>query len=87
MQSIDSLGAFWLPDRDGDQLSGRLRFDPAGGGINLSLVGAFDNAVADGGEPAVRIFGWLGNNRVTLRSEWLSNHSLAKRIGGETKIN
>jgi ApeA N-terminal domain 1 len=68
MQSIDSLGLFWLPDHDGDQLAGRLKFDPAGGGINLSLVGAFDNAVADGGEPAVRIFGWLGNNPVTLES-------------------
>jgi hypothetical protein len=68
MQSIDRLGLFWLPDHDGDQLSGRLQFDPAGGGINLSLVGAFENAVADGGEPTVRIFGWLGNNRVTLES-------------------
>ena len=68
MQSIDSLGLFRLPDHDGDQLSGRLQFDPAGGGINLSLVGAFDNAVADGGEPTVRIFGWLGNNPVTLES-------------------
>jgi len=38
MQSIDSLGLFRLPDHDGDQLSGRLQFDPAGGGINLSLV-------------------------------------------------
>jgi hypothetical protein len=68
MQSIDSLGLFWLPDHDGDQLSGRLQFDPAGGGINLSLVGAFDNAVADGGEPTLRIFGWLGDNPVTLES-------------------
>ncbi|HKX13834.1 MAG TPA: HEPN domain-containing protein [Propionibacteriaceae bacterium] len=68
MQSIDSLGLFWLPDHDGDQLSGRLKFDPAGGDINLSLVGTFDNAVADGGEPTVRIFGWLGSNPVTLES-------------------
>ena len=28
----------------------------------------FDNAVADGGEPTVRIFGWLGDNPVTLES-------------------
>jgi hypothetical protein len=68
MQSIDSLGLFWLPDHDGDRLSGRLKFDPAGGGINLSLVGTFDNAADDGGEPAVRIFGWLGSNPVTLES-------------------
>jgi hypothetical protein len=68
MQSIDSLGVFWLPDHDGDQLSGRLRFNPADGGINLSLVGTFDSAVADGGEPTVRIFGWLGSKPVTLES-------------------
>jgi ApeA N-terminal domain 1 len=68
MQSIDSLGLFWLPDQDGDRLSGRLLFDPANGGINLSLVGAFDNAAADVGGPAIRIFGWLGNNPVTLES-------------------
>ena len=69
MQSIDSLGLFWLPDNDGDRLSGRLQFDPTNGGINLSLVGAFDNAAADDvGGPAIRIFGWLGNNPVTLES-------------------
>ncbi|MEV4139370.1 HEPN domain-containing protein [Dactylosporangium sp. NPDC049742] len=68
MQPIDSLGLFWLPghDEDGDRLSGRLQFDPAGGGIDLSLVGVFDHAVDDGGKPIVRIFGWLGNRPVTL---------------------
>jgi hypothetical protein len=76
VQSIDSLGLFWLPDHDGDQLSGRLQFDPAEGGINLSLVGTFDNAAADGGEPSVRIFGWLGSNPVTLESCFSKGSSL-----------
>jgi len=75
IQPIDSLGLFWLPDHDGDQLSGRLQFDPAGGGINLSLV--FDNAVANGGEPTVRIFGWLGNNPVTLEGCYSRDPPLA----------
>ncbi|WP_433051126.1 HEPN domain-containing protein [Dactylosporangium sp. CS-033363] len=68
MEHIDSLGLFWLPghEEDSDKLSGRLQFDPGGGGISLSLVGIFDNAVDDRGEPTVRIFGWLGNKPVTL---------------------
>jgi hypothetical protein len=66
MHSIDSSGLFWLPDHHNDKLSGRLQFNPVGGGIGLSVVGAFDNAAEDGSAPIVRIFGWLGNGPVTL---------------------
>jgi hypothetical protein len=73
MQPIDQLGYFWLAGHEDDCLSGRLLFDPAGGGITLTLVGRFDHAKEDGGEPTVRLMGWLGNDRVTLDRAYLSN--------------
>ena len=65
MKAFDELGLFWLPGHEEDALSGRLRFDPTGGGINLSLVGDFAHAPA-GPDSLFRIVGWRGNDRVTL---------------------
>ncbi len=66
MKAFDDLGLFWLPGHEEDALSGRLQFDPKGDGITLSLVGMFDNAPDDRGEPELRIVGWRGNDKVTL---------------------
>lgn len=66
MDAIDSLGVFWLPGHGDDKLSGRLQFEPVGGGIRLSLVGAFEHAVDNHGDPSQRVFGWIGNEPVTL---------------------
>jgi hypothetical protein len=66
MRAFDELGLFWLPGHEEDALSGRLQFDPKGDGINLSLVGAFDNAPDDGDDSEFRIVGWRGNDKVTL---------------------
>jgi hypothetical protein len=68
MRALDGLGVFWLSGYEEDALSGRLQFDPKDGGINLSLVGTFDNAPddGDGGEPKIRIIGWIGKDKVTL---------------------
>lgn len=76
VEPIDSLGAFWLPDHEDEVLTGRLRFDPAGGGTRLSLVGRFKNATEDGGEPIARILGWIESKPVTLESCFAtaSNH-------------
>ncbi|MFF0243396.1 ApeA N-terminal domain 1-containing protein [Streptosporangium sandarakinum] len=64
LEEIDSLGVFWIPGYDDDQLSGRLRFSPTEG-INLSLVGEFDNRPRTG-EPLRQIVGWIGSKEVTL---------------------
>ena len=66
MKEFDELGLFWLPGHEEDALSGRLQFDPKEGGINLSLVGGFDNAPDHGDSSKLRILGWRGNDRVTL---------------------
>jgi len=66
MRAFDELGLFWLPGHEEHALSGRLQFDPKGDGINLSLVGTFDNAPDDGGDSEFRIVGWRGNDKVTL---------------------
>jgi hypothetical protein len=66
MRAFDELGLFWLSGHEEDALSGRLQFDPKGDGINLSLVGMFDNAPDDGDDSQFRIVGWLGNDKVTL---------------------
>lgn len=71
MDPIDELGIFWLPERDDDSLTGRLVFEPGGKGVRLFLVGAFGQGDAidsddSDGESTERIFGWLGNDKVTL---------------------
>jgi hypothetical protein len=66
MRALDGLGLFWLPGREDDALSGRLIFNPSGDGINLTLVGTFDNAPNDQGDADVRILGWLDAKKVTL---------------------
>ena len=66
MKTIDGLGIFWIHGYEDDQLSGRLCFDPSGDGINLTLVGIFENAPNDRGEPNVRILGLLGSDKITL---------------------
>lgn len=65
MRSFDDLGVFWLAGYEDDTLSGQLQFDPAAGGIDLSLVGTFDRAV-DSGDATVRLNGWVGHDRITL---------------------
>jgi hypothetical protein len=60
MKEFDELGLFWLPGHEEDALSGRLQFDPKEGGINLSLVGGFDNAPDNGDSLKLRILGWRG---------------------------
>ncbi|MEU6425622.1 HEPN domain-containing protein [Microbispora sp. NPDC046973] len=64
MEEIDSLGVFWLPGRDEDQLSGRLQFDPIEG-IDLVLVGEFESRLRSG-EPIPQIVGWIESKQVTL---------------------
>jgi ApeA N-terminal domain 1 len=65
MRAFDELGLFWLPGHEDDALSGRLQFDPKGDGLNLSLVGEFENA-PDREDSQFRILGWRGNDRLTL---------------------
>jgi hypothetical protein len=65
MRTFDELGLFWLPGHEEDALSGRLQFDPNGDGLNLSLVGEFENA-PDREDSQSRILGWRGNDRLTL---------------------
>ncbi|NKE61754.1 hypothetical protein FXN61_35350 [Lentzea sp. PSKA42] len=72
MRSIDQLGVFWLEDHEDDVLSGRLTFDPSGSGVDLQLVGSFD-AHDRNHRTNVRIFGWIGNDKVTLDDCWASN--------------
>ncbi|MFI7224411.1 HEPN domain-containing protein [Nonomuraea angiospora] len=64
MEKIDSMGIFWLPGHDDDQLSGHLQFDPIDG-IDLSLVGHFGRTTRTG-EPVSRIVGWIESQAVTL---------------------
>ncbi|MCY1137776.1 hypothetical protein OWR29_07175 [Actinoplanes sp. Pm04-4] len=66
LQAIDSLGVFWLAGEEGDQLSGRVQFEPGRSGVKLSLVGIFDREDNSEGEANLRIFGWIGANQVTL---------------------
>jgi hypothetical protein len=65
MKAIDELGLFWLPGHEDDALSGRLRFDPTSDGIDLTLVGRFDNT-PENSDSLFRIVGWIGNDKVTL---------------------
>ena len=69
MRSIDQLGVFWLEDHEDDVLTGRLTFDPSGSGVDLQLVGAFDGHDRNF-RTNVRIFGWIGNEKVTLDNCW-----------------
>ena len=76
MDPIDSLGVFWLPGKEDDDLSGRLQFEPTSSGIELSLVGTFDNAVDVNTDPNGRIFGWIGSDRVTLDGCFLTKSNI-----------
>ncbi len=57
--SDDTVGRL-LKQQGYTALSGRLQFDPKEGGINLSLVGGFDNAPDNGDSLKLRILGWRG---------------------------
>ncbi|MFC6021882.1 HEPN domain-containing protein [Plantactinospora solaniradicis] len=84
MRKIDELGLFWLHGHPEDRLSGRLRLDPTGG-IDLALVGAFGHAQDLNGEPAERILGWLGTDRVTLDQAFLTFNSRPSSGVSETR--
>lgn len=76
MKAIDELGIFWLASHEDDALSGRLQFDPAEGGISLSLVGDFDNVGRNSDDPGLCIHGWIGSQQVTLDQAFLRRHQL-----------
>ncbi|GAB2797912.1 hypothetical protein GCM10027199_86420 [Amycolatopsis magusensis] len=66
MESFDKLGIFWLAGHDDESLSGRIQYDPAGSGINLTLVGKFDRIPVMHSQPDLRIHGKVGTDDVTL---------------------
>ncbi|WP_326552880.1 HEPN domain-containing protein [Micromonospora sp. NBC_01813] len=71
MRTIDQLGLFWLDGHPDDALSGRLLFDPSSG-IELSIVGMFDNLALSEARSIRRIIGWIGSQKVTLEDAFIS---------------
>jgi hypothetical protein len=74
MDSFDHDGVFWLPDRENDQRTGRLKFDPVEG-ATLELIGAFGD-IKDQFNPepgTLRIHGVAGKRYLTLDHCFMTN--------------
>jgi ApeA N-terminal domain 1 len=82
MESFDDEGAFWLPGKDGNQIAGRLTFDPADG-ATLKLMGGFGDLMQQL-NPAPRLprlHGVAGRRFLTLDGCMLSD-STTEMPGG-----
>jgi ApeA N-terminal domain 1/Apea-like HEPN len=67
MESFEDDGVFWLPGKETEQRTGRIKFDPAEGGT-LTVMGGFGDLPEQfqGQEQSRRIFGIAGKRYLTL---------------------
>ena len=67
MEPFDDEGIFWLPGKDTDQRTGRLKFDPADG-ATLNIMGSFGDVAEQFNNQArlLRIHGVAGKRYLTL---------------------
>ncbi|MFF5083498.1 HEPN domain-containing protein [Actinoplanes sp. NPDC000266] len=84
MRTIDQLGVFWLVTHPDEKLSGRLRFDPSGDNVRLTIVGRFveDDEAED--ETDIAIHGWAGGDPVTVDGAYRNGGSSRSRGVDET---
>lgn len=65
MEEFEGMGAFWLPEKPDDVLTGNLSFDHEKG-IRLTVVGDFSEDPFDTAQRFDRIVGFAGKKQVTL---------------------